>query len=503
MESALAARGEDIEQADDEESPEATGQLVAALAACALASGFALARVVDAEPDGKLVSLAVLAMLAAAAWTVVSRPNLAVVILVAYFPFSHAYPFPLLGLPGLNGSNLALVLGAAAWMASGFRRERRPFGVFEYLIVAYLVLGALGAVRGQLRAGGIDAVDLAMDYRWWAAPTLLFFVARGTIEAEDDANAVLAVLAYTTFLIGALTWMEGIGLRGGRDIEAQRVAGVLGQPNTMGAFLAYYGAPLLAVAVAKGRWVPRVLCVAAFLVVLRAIIFTYSRGALLALMAGSAAVLGMVNPVGVGVVGAGGLAIRSYPQVLPESVRARFAQTAEKDTDIYAESIEGQLDKSSAKRLNLWRGGFAMVRQQPIVGLGLKTFARLADVYAPDPIEEGGARDAHNAYILTAAELGLPALFLMVAILVRIGLAALGSWWRGRDRGERRLALACLGCVTAVVLSCMFGSRFSEDYLIGGFWLLAGTLCALRMRDDDEEDPDGEGPDHGDGDDDA
>jgi len=276
----------------------------------------------------------------------------------------------------------------------------------------------------------------------------------------------------------------------------------------MGAFLAYYGSVLLGIAVARGRLVPRALCLAAFLVVGRAIIFTFSRGALLALLAGSGAVVGMVNPLGVGVVGAGGLVVRSYPQLLPDSVRDRFGHTGT-DGPMLGEGVEGQLDQSSAERLNLWRGGFAMVRQNPVLGMGLKTFARLADVYTPDPIKEGGARDAHNAFILTAAELGLPALFLLLAILVGIGMAALGSWWRGQDRGERRLALALLGCLTAVTLSCMFGSRFSEDALIGGFWLLAGTLCALRMRgdegdsdeDDDLEGPDGAGRGQGDRDD--
>ena len=476
---------------DSDDAPGADAHLRAALVGCAIASGFGLARVIEASADGKLVSLLVLGMAVAGAWMAFTRPSLISAILIAYLPFSQAYPSPIFGLPGLNGSNLALTLGIAAWVASALSRERRALGILGVLVVAYLVLGALGAVTGQLRLGGIDVGDLLTDYRWWAAPIVLFFIARGTMEDGDDANAFLANLAYVTFVIGALTWMDGIEFRDRRAIEDQRVPGVLGQPNTMGAFLAYYGAPLLALAVAKGRWVSRALCLAAFLVVARSIIFTFSRGALLSLLAGSAAVVGMVNPVGVGVVGAAGLVARSNPQVLPGSVRDRFAQTADEDTDIYAESVEGQLDKSSAERLNLWRGGLAMMRAHPIGGVGLKRFQGIVVVYAPEPVDPEGAKDAHNAYILTGAELGLPALFVMLAILVGIGFAALGSWWRGPDLAERRLALACLGCVAAVMVSCVFGSRFSEDALIGPFWLLAGALSALRTRpdDDDEEDP--------------
>jgi O-antigen ligase len=484
-EEALAPVHEDL--LPEEEVAQVGGHLGALLAGCAVSSSLALARLIEAIPDGKLVSLAVLSMAIAGIWVVLTRPNLTVVVLVSYLPFSQAYPAPIFGLPGLNGSNLALGVGIAGWIASGLRRERRPFGPFEYVLLLYLLLGALGAIRGQLRGGGIDFVDLAMDYRWWVAPPLLFFVARGTVEEEDDANAILIALAYVTFLIAALTWMEGISLRDRRDIEQQRVSGVLGQPNTMGAFLAYYGAPLLALAVSRGRWLVRGLALAAFLVTARAIIFTFSRGALLALGVGSAAVVGMVSPVGVGAVAAVGLVARSQPQYLPDSVRDRFAQTATEDTEIYADDVESRLDKSSAERLNLWRGGLEIMRRHPIAGVGLKTFARAVPAYTPVPIEEGGARDAHNAYILTGAELGVPAVLLLVGVLIRFGFATLGSWRHGRDPAERRLALACLGCLTAVIVSCMFGSRFAEDALIGGFWMINGTLFALRMREEPED----------------
>lgn len=477
---------------DDAERETSPGERRAAvLGGIAIATGLSAARFLDVNPDGKLISLLMLGFALVAGFTAVSRPCLVTVVVIAYVPFSRAYSYPLLGLPGLNGANLVLVLGFVAFVVSSFRRERQMLIGFEWVLLVYLMLGLVGGVRGQLWGGGVDVVDLFMDYRSWAAPALLFFVARGTIERAEDGEAMLLVLGYTTFLVGILTWLEGVEMRGGRSIEEERVLGILGQANNMGAFLAYYGAPLLALAVAPGRWLRRGVSFFAFLVVARAIIFTYSRGALLALAAGSAAVGGLVSPLGVGVLGAGGLAARSFPQLLPDAVRDRFAQTSDEEADIYGGDLESQLDSSSAQRLNLWRGGVAMMQEYPLIGVGLKMFPQAVAFFVPEDIGEQHARDAHNAYILTGAELGLPALLLMITLLLWIGVAGLGSWWRGRHPPERRLALACLGCLTAVMVSCMFGSRFAEDTLIGPFWCLMGALFAVRAEPvEDDEEPD-------------
>ena len=88
------------------------------------------------------------------------------------------------------------------------------------------------------------------------------------------------------------------------------------------------------------------------------------------------------------VVATGGLVVRANPQLLPDSVRDRFGQTGT-EGQMIGEGVEDQLDKSSAERLNLWRGGLNMIRQHPVLGTGLKSFARLAPIYTPNPIEEG------------------------------------------------------------------------------------------------------------------
>lgn len=456
------------------------------LLGCTFATGFAGARLIDATPDGRLVSLLMLCVVGACAWTALFHPNLTPALLISYLPFNLTFPFQVSS--GLNGSNLVLATGLLALVISRLRRPGRSLLIgLEVLVLLYLLIGALGAVRGALAVGGIDVPDLLITYRAWAAPILLFLIARGVIEEIGDAEAFLAVLGWGLFLIAFLTWREGVELSGRRSIEQQRVPGILRQPNSMGAFLAYYASSLLAVAAAKGPRLRRLVALVACLVAARAVIFTYSRGALLALGAGAATVAGFVSPLGLGVTGGTAMIMQSYPEMIPESIRARFSQTTHGNTEIYDESVESQLDKSSAMRLNLWRGGVEMVRQNPLTGVGLYRFGRVVGHYAPQEIGPDEPRDAHNTYILMAAELGLPGLIALVTTFMWIGAAAVSSRLFGQHSSERMLGLACLGSLAAVLTSCMFGSRLSDEALVGGFWMLAGLLFGVRALPPDHD----------------
>ncbi len=81
-------------------------------------------------------------------------------------------------------------------------------------------------------------------------------------------------------------------------------------------------------------------------------------------------------------------------------------------------------DKSSANRLIIWASAWRMIQEKPM-GVGIGRFEYEISQYAPPEIfaEEGSARrDAHNTFILCAAELGVLGL---TAFLSTVGLA----WW--------------------------------------------------------------------------
>ena len=135
----------------------------------------------------------------------------------------------------------------------------------------------------------------------------------------------------------------------------------------MGAFLVYYGVPLLALAVGS-RPIRRALpYFAAFLVVVRATLYTFSRGAYLALAGGSATVLLFGNPLLLAAAGGGGaVAVALFPSLVPASVVERFDETTTSKSVYEGDGAEVNLDKSSAHRLVIWRGAARMIAAQPL-----------------------------------------------------------------------------------------------------------------------------------------
>jgi O-antigen ligase len=445
----------------------------------AISAAFALGYVADVRPDGRGITLLGMAVAGVAAWAALLRPAWLPLLFAAYLPYAD--PFPLALATGLNMTNLLLALGLLAWLTSACHHGgRAAAGGFELLLLAYLVMGGLGLAKAVSAAPEYSLADHFLTYKRWAAPVVLYFVVRRVVRGRRDVLAVAAALLWSTLLVATATWLDGYGISHGGARPEGRVAGIIGQPNSLGAFLAYYGILFLALAL-RGRGLAlRVGGLAAFLIAARALMFTLSRGAYLALGGATALVLLLGNPVSLVGAAAVGAAHASAPEALPESVADRLRDTfAEPEVGYDGAAVEN-LDQSSAHRLELWRAGLAMARDEPWFGVGLGLFGDVVPRYTEEALPEGAPTDAHNAYILTLAELGVPAAVVMIVLLLWLGAGAAIVYFRGRTWVDRALALGFLGTLAAVAVSCSFGSRFSDENLIGCFWISAALVRTLR-----------------------
>jgi O-antigen ligase len=447
----------------------------------AVALGFALilgaARVIDVSEDGKAMLAFSMLFFPALACAAVARPLWFLLLAVAYLPFSKVYALSLAGISGANMSNVILLLAPVAWLSSrAQRRARFRVGWLEALVASYALVGSISVIPAASQLDGIGA--LAQTYRTWLAPMLFFFIARGLARDRESIHAVLRVMAWVTILVAALTWVEGIG-RGNRgSIDASRVPGLMGQANQMGAFLVYYGVLLLAIGLREPRLLRRLPFLGGFLVAARAMLFTFSRSAYLALAAGSTLVVLLHSPLLlVAGMGGGAAAVTVRPSLIPESIRARFGQTTER---VGLQGETGTLDKSSAYRLILWRAAWRMVRERPLTGVGLGCFSLVVGHYTEVQLSKEDPNDAHNAFILIAAENGIPALLLAVLLLATFATVAARVYLRSRYRTDRTLALGYLGMWVGLIASCMLGSRFADESLIGYFWILSALLAVTN-----------------------
>jgi putative inorganic carbon (HCO3(-)) transporter len=443
--------------------------------------GLAMARLIDVSDDGKFMLLFGLTFSMIVTFAALARPRWYLLLVVAYLPFSKIYPLPVAGIPGANLTNLLLVLGPVAIASSRMQgRPRVRLGAIDALVLVFMAVASLSLLPAW-ESGSFGLGELLQTYRAWLAPMLFFLIARGLVRDREDVAGVLEILAWTTFLVAAVTWKEGLDRSSRGSIDRSRVPGLMVQANIMGAFLVYYGIVLLALAVTARPRRNGLRYLVAFAFAARATLYTFSRGAYLALAAGSATVLLVGSPALFAAAGAGGtVAVLLFPSLVPESVRARLAETTAERSLRPGEEAAANLDRSSANRLMLWRAARTMIAEHPLIGVGLGRFPETIGFYTELPLRKSDPRDAHNAYLLQAAEMGVPSLLLLLLLYFVWGVAALRLFLRRRHPVDRRLALAFLGSLIGVLVSCLLGSRFSDEALVGWFWILAGMLLVIR-----------------------
>jgi O-antigen ligase len=437
------------------------------------------ARFIDVSADGKAMLLFGTGFSIAATLSALFRPRWFLLLVTAYLPFSKAYALPVAGISGANMTNLLMLLGLVAGISSRFQgRPGRAIRLPDVLVALFVAVASLAVAPAY--AADPDLVDLAQTYRAWVAPMFFYFLARVLARDRQDVRALLLVIAVTTVIVALDTCKEGFDRSSRGSIEASRVRGLMEQANSMGAFLVYYGVPFVALALVarpRRRAVPYLL---GFLLAARANLFTFSRGAQLAMAAGSATVLLFGSPALLAVAGLGAAGtVAAFPSLLPESIRERWEETTTNNAVFEGERGEVSLDKSSAHRLVLWRGAARMIAAQPLTGVGLGRFAPMIGYYTEVPLKPDDPHDAHNAFILLAAEMGVPSLLLLLIVYAAWALAALRLRARRRDPIDRSLGLAFLGSLAGVLVSCMLGSRFSDEALIGWFWMLAALVVVL------------------------
>jgi O-antigen ligase len=126
---------------------------------------------------------------------------------------------------------------------------------------------------------------------------------------------------------------------------------------------------------------------------------------------------------------------------------------------------------STAERLDCWAEALAMWRSHPLFGVGLGRFG------------EYHYMTAHNSYLLTLAELGLPGMLLFTALLwlsAKIPIAVLRTFPAGSAGYEgaavaRRWSLALLAAFAGLAVGIFFLS-FAYHYVL---WIYLGLTAGL------------------------
>ncbi len=418
-----------------------------------------------------------------------TRPEIVTYVLVAYLPFSKMLVGGFGGVAqAFNLTNLLMIFIMIAWFSGRYAHgESVWFSTsLNFPIILFTLLGCLAVVRGSYYDSGVFWIVLT-EFKRWITPIMMFFLVLNTVKEKHMIRNVVCIMIITTTLVGLMAAFDYFQLGDTGDIDRARIGGISDHPNSLAAFFNYYmflplGFFLMNMRrfIYWGLWIP-------FLIQFRGIMVTFSRGGYIAFAAGLYAIIFIRSRFLFLVLLFATVIAFLNPILLPPGIRYRLGQTFEKQVSYVdtADKLEDSLESSAKTRVEVWKGALEMIKENPLFGVGYGFFFSRIQYYWSErrPI------DAHNTYLIIAAEMGIPTLLAFLWIVL---LAFFNTWALYRtthDPFSKAVALGFIGGLVGLMAANMFGSRLDSQEVSSYFWILAALIMRLRVLESKEQAP--------------
>ncbi|MEE9299306.1 MAG: O-antigen ligase family protein [Acidimicrobiia bacterium] len=386
------------------------------------------------------------------------------------------------GAPSLFTPLVAII--ALALAIHALSTGRRPAGGWRAAAAAgsMIAVALASLLFAEDPAGGLKELEaLAKDGAVAVLAGMLLFRAhqlRTVTWILVGGGFTLSVLSVLQFATGSFDLVYGgfaqsavQNIAGSTDDV--RISGPIGDPN----FYAQWLVMLVPLAIDRfgdeNRGPLRVLAAAAAVLCSVAVVLTFSRGGLIALIA----VLGLMalrHPPRLrtlaGLIAVGVLALPLVPNGYVDRVSAL--------TDIGG--VDAATDPSIRNRGAQFNAAWEMFSSRPLSGVGYGNYIERYNEYARDLGVDltRKPREAHNLFMETAAETGVPGLIVLGTVFTAAFAALRAGRRRFRAMGDHRadgigyaLAVALIGyLVTSIFLHMAFARLV---------WLLLGLALAF------------------------
>ena len=389
---------------------------------------------------------------------------------------SPAYPVALAGLPpivlALTGTDplppgttvaavtAVVILGILA--AILLRGETPPLlailslsGVATALLVVLLIIRLPASAELDV---GSEKVQLFL------VGNVLFFLAGvfigwrpGHVRTLFAVTLAVAVAAAAVVVLQLLTGSAQTVLPDRFSVSAEYGPIALGRASATGLVIAAY------FVLSRSGGVVRLVAAGTIPVLVVALLGSGSRGPVVALIFGLAVLLILGIAGGAArrpllLIAASALAaVALVPQLLPNSVVSRAFSFATEDATL-----------ASNGRFTEWDTAYEAFVRDPWTGVGTGEYAGL----------RGEALYPHNIFLEPAAELGIPGLLLVLAIVAGAAYQ-LGRVWRATAGEERLAAAAALALFVTALANALFSGAMPHNLAL---WLWAGVGAGFAAR---------------------
>jgi probable O-glycosylation ligase (exosortase A-associated) len=339
------------------------------------------------------------------------------------------------------------------------------------LTPAHVAILAFGAWIGVSYLGARDQ-ELAAPWFWEYAKIFVMFLTASLLIWTTKQVWTLfimaaAALGYLGYEINA-TYLEY------RRITIYDI-GYGGLDNNGAGLMLAMGVPLCLFAwEGIERWW-RWIFAALIPLLIHAVLLSYSRGAMLSLMAAGPAVLWRSQHKRQLLVGGLILFLALLPRMAGKEIRDRFFSMEQYDKD---ESVQG--------RFHSWNVAWRIANDYPIEGIGLRNASTYAHEYDP----EAKGRTIHSQYLQILADTGFVGLGLYLTALFLVWQSIRQVQGVTRDRTgieDRRVYAMAAGVECAMAVFCVGAVFLSlEVFELPYLLLLVGSQMALLIRKPEE-----------------
>lgn len=380
------------------------------------------------------------------------------------------------GLPSIAKPLVALMGVLILIRGALFRDE------FHGWILPAILLGLysfLGSISLAYASDFSLALNTLIDYLKDAVIAVIIIM---LIQRPSSLRRAVWALLLTGIFMGTLSVIQQLTGSFGNDFygfakmstsstTGTRLAGPIGDPN----FYAQIMVLLIPLAVDR-IWnekslILKALAIWAFFVITLTVIFTYSRGAFLALIA-ALIFMAIKRPPRLPTVLLGLAAALLIFQFVPVNYRERISTLL----DFFPNSRTGGfVDTSIQGRASENIVAWNMFLDNPILGVGLGNYNAYYEEYSRklgiDPRREG--RSAHNLYLEIAAERGIFGFFLFTSIVILTLIQTVKAERMFKELGNKSLA-DLSGLLAASILTYLVTAIFLHDAFPRFFWVIVG-----------------------------
>lgn len=141
-----------------------------------------------------------------------------------------------------------------------------------------------------------------------------------------------------------------------------------------------------------------------------------------------------------------------------------------------------RLAETTFSRLDVWQQSLTMLWDMPFTGIGLNTFPFIRDRFYPGFSTTVNLPHAHNLFLQTGLDLGIPGLLAFVTMLVLVGKAAYGTYGALPTFDQ----IVMVGAAAGVIAYLTFG--LTDAITLGAkpgavFWALLGLMMSRCPED--------------------